>query len=75
MEISGAVAFVTGGSGDLGARVCRLLADEGVSITIGYKQGKERAEEISEQIQAIDGSAIAVQVDQLSQTSISLTNA
>ena len=70
MEISGAVAFVTGGSGGLGSRICTLLADEGVQVAIGYCRGQERAEEVRKRIEAAGGSALAVQVDQADPASI-----
>ena len=70
MEISGAVAFVTGGSGGLGSRICTLLADEGVRVAIGYYRGQERAEEVRKRIEVAGGSALAIQVDQTDPVSI-----
>lgn len=70
MEISGAVAFVTGGSGGLGSQICTLLADEGVRVAIGYNRGKERAEEVRKNIEAAGGSAFVIQVDQTEPASI-----
>lgn len=70
MEISGAVAFVTGGSGGLGSRICRSLADDGAAVAIGYNQGQERAEEVKTQVTANGGVAITVQVDQMVPASI-----
>jgi 3-oxoacyl-[acyl-carrier protein] reductase len=70
MEISGAVAFVTGGSGGLGSRICRHLAEEGVAVAIGYYQGQERAEEVKTQVQAKGGKALTIQLDQMLPASI-----
>lgn len=70
MDISGAVAFVTGGSGGLGSRVCGLLAESGVSIAIGYNKGQERAEAVKQKILADGLSAITVQIDQMDAASI-----
>jgi len=70
MDISGAVAFVTGGSGGLGSRICTLLAEEGARVAIGYHRGRERAEEVTKRIQAAGGSALAIQVDQMDSASI-----
>lgn len=70
MEVSGAVAFVTGGSGGLGSRICRLLAHEGVHIAIGYHRGAERAEALKSEFQANGGSAITVELDQTVTASI-----
>ena len=70
MDISGAVAFVTGGSGGLGSRICSLLADEGVGVAIGYHQGKERAEDVRKRIEDAGGSALTIRVDQMDPASI-----
>lgn len=70
MDISGAVAFVTGGSGGLGSCICSLLADEGVCVAIGYHQGKERAEEVKKRIEDAGGSALTIRVDQMDPASI-----
>jgi len=71
MDISGAVALVTGGSGGLGSRICSFLANEGVLVAIGYHRGEERAEEVRKSIEATGGSAMKVQVDQMDPASIS----
>jgi NAD(P)-dependent dehydrogenase (short-subunit alcohol dehydrogenase family) len=71
MDISGAVALVTGGSGGLGSRICSFLANEGVLVAIGYHRGEERAEEVRKSIEATGGSAMTVQVDQMDPASIS----
>jgi 3-oxoacyl-[acyl-carrier protein] reductase len=34
MELSGAVALVTGGNGGLGQRICHRLAEEGAHIAV-----------------------------------------
>ncbi|MEW9922502.1 SDR family NAD(P)-dependent oxidoreductase [Marimonas sp. MJW-29] len=70
MDISGAVAFVTGGSGGLGSRICTLLSDEGVCVAIGFHHGEERAEEVKQRIEAAGGSAFTIQVDQTDPHSI-----
>lgn len=70
MDISGAVALVTGGSGGLGSRVCSLLASEGVRVAVGYFRGDDRAAAVKDEIEASDGSAIAVQLDQMDPASV-----
>lgn len=70
MDISGAVALVTGGSGGLGSRICAFLAKEGVSVAIGYYRGEERAEQVRKYIEGIGGSATTVAIDQMDPASI-----
>jgi len=36
MELNGRVALVTGGSGDLGASICRALALSKVNVAVAY---------------------------------------
>jgi 3-oxoacyl-[acyl-carrier protein] reductase len=71
MNISGAVALVTGGSGGLGSRICSFLANEGVLVAIGYHQGEERSEKVRKNIEATGGLVTTVQMDQMDPASIS----
>ena len=64
MDIRGAVALVTGGSGGPGARICSLLADDGADVAVGYLHGAERAGKVVGDIEAAGGSATAVSIDQ-----------
>jgi len=70
VDISNAVALVTGGSGGLGARISSLLAAEGVDIAVGFHRGEERAEAVRHEIEALGRRAIAVQLDQADPQSI-----
>lgn len=45
--LEGKVAVVVGGSGGIGRATCRLLADAGATVVVGYRSGKEKAEEIA----------------------------
>lgn len=63
MEISGSVALVSGGSGGLGSKICRLLADNGSKVVVGYRNGADRAEAVCERINGQGGTACAVQFD------------
>ena len=44
--LAGKVAVVAGGSGGIGRETCRLLAEAGARIVVGYRSGKERADAI-----------------------------
>ncbi len=48
MEIKERVAIVTGGTGELGHRICRALCKEGAHVVVVYHQSEEAAEKISE---------------------------
>ncbi|MDO8186834.1 SDR family oxidoreductase [Conexibacter sp. JD483] len=44
------VALVTGGSGGLGAEICRLLAERGSDVVLTYRSNSDAAEAVSEQV-------------------------
>jgi 3-oxoacyl-[acyl-carrier protein] reductase len=56
-------ALVTGGSGALGAAVCRRLAAQGCHVCVHANTGLERAERLAAEIRDAGGSAGAVQFD------------
>lgn len=45
--LEGKVAVVVGGSGGIGRETCRMLADAGATVVVGYRSGKDKAEEIA----------------------------
>jgi 3-oxoacyl-[acyl-carrier protein] reductase len=47
MELDGAVAIVTGGSGGLGGRICRALALAGTSVAVAYAIRAQVAEAVA----------------------------
>ena len=70
------VAFVSGGSGGIGAAVCRLLAARGAEVVFTYRSGAERAAALVDEIESgggrarslhlelSDGAAVAAAVEQ-----------
>lgn len=66
MNLSKAVALVTGGSGGLGACICSGLAAEGVDVAVGFLHGAERAEAVRASIEALGRRSITVRLDQTS---------
>ena len=64
MELSGRVALVTGGSGDLGTAICRALARRKVDVAVAYVEQRERAEAVVAEVQGLGCRALAVQLDQ-----------
>ena len=70
MEIEGAAAFVTGGSGGLGAVIAAKLAEAGADVAVGYRGGRERAERTAESVQALGRKAALIQLDQNDASSV-----
>ena len=57
------VAFVSGGSGGIGAAVCRLLAARGAEVVFTYRSNAEAAEDLVGEIESSGGCASAVRLD------------
>lgn len=56
-------ALVTGGSGEIGAAICRALAADGHHVLVHAGRGLDRAERVVEAIASEGGQADAVQFD------------
>ncbi len=56
-------ALVTGGSGGIGAAICRKLAADGFYVYVHANSGLQRAEELAAEINAAGGSAQAIAFD------------
>jgi 3-oxoacyl-[acyl-carrier protein] reductase len=63
--LDGRVVLVTGGSGGIGAVLCRRLAAEGMAVAVHYRDRVELAEAIAAEIEEAGGRAVAVPADLL----------
>jgi 3-oxoacyl-[acyl-carrier protein] reductase len=72
VEISGKLAFVTGGSGDIGTTIAKALALAGANVAISYVGSAERAHATTAAIEAVGRKSAAFQLDQRDQASIEL---
>lgn len=61
--LRGRVALVTGGSGGIGAAICRGLASAGAAVAVHYGRGREAAEAVVAAIEASGGRAVALGAD------------
>jgi 3-oxoacyl-[acyl-carrier protein] reductase len=70
MELSGRVAMVTGGSGDIGGAICTALAAAGCDIALTYVGNTAGAEEAVAAVAALGRRAHAIALDQRDESSI-----
>ncbi len=63
MELKGCAAIVTGGSGGLGQRICRALAQNGVDVVVNYAESEAAAKSVAEDLVKLGVRAIAVRAD------------
>jgi 3-oxoacyl-[acyl-carrier protein] reductase len=64
MELQGKVAFVTGGSGDIGGAIARSLATAGADVAVSYVGQLEAAAATVDTLRAAGKRSLAVQLDQ-----------
>jgi 3-oxoacyl-[acyl-carrier protein] reductase len=57
------VVLVTGGSGSIGAAVCRCCAQYGASVAFTYNQGEERASALAKELEPLGGRTLFAKVD------------
>ncbi len=70
MDLTGKVAFVTGGSGDIGGSIARALAVSGADVAISYVGNTEGAASTVEAIRNSGRRSAAIQLDQRDPSSI-----
>ncbi len=63
IDLKGHLALVTGGSGQLGRVICRILGDCGANVVVNYRQNEEKAAELVAELTAKGVQALAVQAD------------
>jgi len=64
MDLTDHVAFVTGGSGGLGSIIVTSLAKNGVDVVIGYREHRDAAEQVADDVSKIGRRATVVEMDQ-----------
>ena len=57
------VAFVSGGSGGIGAAVCRLLAARGAEVVFTYRSNADKATDLADEIESGGGRARSLQLE------------
>ncbi len=70
MDLQDKIAFVTGGSGDIGGAICDALATAGADIALSYVGNHDAAQAAVERVTALGRRAIAIQLDQREESSI-----
>jgi 3-oxoacyl-[acyl-carrier protein] reductase len=70
MDLGGTVAFVTGGSGDIGAAIAKALAGAGADVAVSYVGHLDGATVTSAAIEAAGRRSAKVQLDQRDPDSI-----
>jgi 3-oxoacyl-[acyl-carrier protein] reductase len=63
LDLANKVAVVTGGSGELGRRICETLALCGADVAVGYSSNRDQAERVAQRIAELGRRALALQVD------------
>lgn len=70
MELSGRVAFITGGAGSLGLATAKALANNGADICISYRTSKDDASYVCDEINSLGRRSGCVELDQSDPASV-----
>jgi NAD(P)-dependent dehydrogenase (short-subunit alcohol dehydrogenase family) len=70
VDLTGCVAFVSGGSGDLGATIAQTLAAAGAGLAVAYLGNVEGADKVVASVEGLGRPAWAVPLDQTDPASI-----
>jgi 3-oxoacyl-[acyl-carrier protein] reductase len=73
MDLVGKVAFVTGGSGDIGRAIAIALAGAGADIVVSYVSSPERASSTVDAVHRMGRRSLAVHLDQRDPLAIKTT--
>lgn len=70
IDLSGKIAVITGGSGELGRVMVRTLARSGADVAIHYHANAEQADALLKEVQEMDVRAMKVQADITEEASV-----
>jgi len=70
IDLSGRIALVTGGAGEIGRVICRTLAAYGADVIVNYMSSEKKAEDLCEEIRGMGRRAIAIKADITNEESV-----